>query len=272
MAFSKAGDRVRMRWDYTQKAIALAQESRWQETVETNQRILQLFPEDVEAWNRLGKAWMELGEYGEARAAFQQVLELAPSNAIARRNLAKVSSDAGSPPVAFGAPSPQLFIEEAGKTGVTTLIHLGSNAVLERLSGGEPVSIRVEGASLVIRDRREDRVGEVEPRLALRLTNLINGGNQYVAAVVSVIGGEVRIIIKEAYRSPHQQGKNSFPSHRTEGFRSYVKATMIRDDVEEASASGEEDEEEDEELTMVAEEEAATADVEDAEEEDEEPL
>ena len=43
-------------------------ESRWQEAADTNRSIIELFPEDIEASNRLSKALPELGDYPQARA------------------------------------------------------------------------------------------------------------------------------------------------------------------------------------------------------------
>ena len=48
---------------YAKEAIALAMQGRWEEAVAANRAILELFPEDVDAYNRLGSALMELGEY-----------------------------------------------------------------------------------------------------------------------------------------------------------------------------------------------------------------
>ena len=49
-------------------------EGRWEAATEVNRSILDLFPEDMEAFNRLGKALLESGDYIEARSAFTQAL------------------------------------------------------------------------------------------------------------------------------------------------------------------------------------------------------
>ena len=60
----------------SKEAIGLAIQGRWQEAMERNQEIVKFFSDDVNAYNRLGKALMELGRYAEARDAFSQGLDL----------------------------------------------------------------------------------------------------------------------------------------------------------------------------------------------------
>ena len=44
-----------------QEAIKMATENRWQEAVAANLGIIEVFPSDVDAYNRLGRAYMETG-------------------------------------------------------------------------------------------------------------------------------------------------------------------------------------------------------------------
>ena len=134
---------------YAKEAIALAIQGRWQEAVSTNKAILELFPEDVDAYNRLGRALMELGKYAEAKEAYSQALELDPYNSIAIKNLDRLSHLAKLSPAPQGdhKVSLDIFIAEAGKTGVVNLIHLAPKEVVARDSsggGGKPSGRRTE--------------------------------------------------------------------------------------------------------------------------------
>ena len=55
----------------TKEAITLANETRWNEAVFVNRLIVESFPYDIAAYNRLGKALSEMGRYSEARDSFQ---------------------------------------------------------------------------------------------------------------------------------------------------------------------------------------------------------
>ena len=54
-------ERLRARRRLTERAIALAMASRWEEAAKVNRELLELVPDDVDAQNRIGKALTELG-------------------------------------------------------------------------------------------------------------------------------------------------------------------------------------------------------------------
>ncbi|HLI71067.1 MAG TPA: tetratricopeptide repeat protein, partial [Ktedonobacteraceae bacterium] len=80
-------EKARLKRQWTELAIKQAQSSQWEDAVITNKNILQLFPNEAEAYNRLGKAYSELGQYTEARDAYSQTLVYSPGNIIAKKNL-----------------------------------------------------------------------------------------------------------------------------------------------------------------------------------------
>src|SRR5574337_794305 len=130
-------ERARLRKQWVEQAIAQALASQWEEAVATNKQILSISPSDVEAYNRLGKAYSEIGQYAEAKAAYSQALKLAPNNTIARRNLERLSRL--SDEQAAGGPGleridPRLFIEETGKTAATSLLNLAPSDEIARLT------------------------------------------------------------------------------------------------------------------------------------------
>ena len=52
---------ARFKREKSREAIALALEGNWERATEVNKELLRLFPQDVDAMNRLGKAFLELG-------------------------------------------------------------------------------------------------------------------------------------------------------------------------------------------------------------------
>lgn len=241
----KPEDKARFRRLRSEQAIQLAMQNRWEEAIAVNKQILEVFSDDVDAYNRLGKALMEVGRINEAREAYSRAVALDPNNAIARRNLTRLQA-IKEDEVAAVAVQPQvdanLFIEETGKTGVTTLINTAPQEELATLTAGEPVLLRIEGKSLRVFSTRNEPIGEVEPRLALRLISLMRGGNQYAAAVTSLTDNSVEIIIRETFQHPTQAGKVSFPTRGgpEAGFRPYIRDSMLRYDLEEEEELGEE--------------------------------
>jgi len=221
---------IRLRQQRSKQAIALAMQGRWREAVATNKGIIDNFPKDVDAYNRLGRAYIELGDYLQAREAYSRAVELDPFNAIAKKNLQRLSylkepvSSEGEP----GKVEPHHFIEEIGKAGVVNLYQLAPKEILARMVAGDKVYLKVDGPNLIVENSRGEYLGQVDPRHAMRLTKLIEGGNQYTAAVVSSTEETMTIIIREVYQAPSQAGRLSFPSKGLEEVRPYVNDRIFK--------------------------------------------
>src|SRR3990172_6177984 len=110
-------EKVQTRRRQTDTAIQLAMANRWEEAAAMNRAILTLFPNDVDSYNRLGKALMELGRYPEAKKAYKKTLDLDATNQIAKKNLERLHAlaKAGGGQIAPSQIDPSLFIEEMGK-------------------------------------------------------------------------------------------------------------------------------------------------------------
>src|SRR5215469_18704484 len=122
-----AEEKIRLKKQWTDQAIQQAQAGQWEEALITNKNILNMYPTEAEAYNRLGKAYSELGQYVEARQAYTQTLKYSPNNTIARKNLERLSQLHEEPvqiPLGAERIDPRLFIEETGKTGMTELINI----------------------------------------------------------------------------------------------------------------------------------------------------
>jgi hypothetical protein len=231
-----AEEKARLKKQWTDLAIKQAQGSQWDEAVLTNKNILQLFPTEPDAYNRLGKAYSELGQYAEARDAYAQTLVYSPKNTIARKNLDRLAllpESAIQVRPAAGRIDPQLFIEEAGKTGVSDLINLTPGSTLAQVAVGDRVQLHQIGHTLLVRNGAGEDIGQIEPRLANRLIGFMEGGNRYAAAVLSAENGQIRVIIHEEYQHPSMFGKVSFPSQGSgETIRAYIKDSILRRDHE----------------------------------------
>ena len=235
--------------DRARKAVALAMKNRWEEAAAVNQTIARDFPEDIGAYNRLGKALSELGRNREAQEAFRSVLKRSPNNAIARKNLSRLMklADADTPRVAKTASRrSQTFIEESGNAGVTALRKLAPPGTLLKLTPGDMVRLEPTGSGLSVRDESGAYIGQVEPRVGTRIARLARGGNLYEAAVTSVEESELLIIIRETYKTPAQSSIVSFPSRGGEDYRVYVPSAVMGYEVSDG------DEEEQRELAAVA--------------------
>ena len=216
-----AGTTQERKNDLARQAVALAMDSRWAEAAEVNRSILDDFPNDLETYNRLGKALSELGRNGEARKAFERALSLSPHNPIARKNLdrlSKLGDEARGAAIPAASPR-RAFIEESGKSGVTSLINLAPAERLLELVPGHPLKLDMVGGALKVESQSGEYLGQVEPRLAARLVRLTKGGNRYEAVVTGVEERSLAVFIRETFRHPSQAGTVSFPSQERSAIR-----------------------------------------------------
>jgi tetratricopeptide (TPR) repeat protein len=229
-----------------QQAITLAMQSRWDEAVETNRQLVDLGVTDSETYNRLGKAYRELGRIADAREAYQQSLVADPANAIALRSIEQLShiSEAEAGELAKRAGEkldPQFFMEETGKTGIASLQDVAAPDVLATVSAGDRVTLDQQDGQLVVTTVDGVRLGRVEDGLATRLTRLIQTGNEYQAGVVGVDGSVLRVIIRETVQSPQNAGRISFPPKTESLPRPYLREGLLRrgaDEEDEEEADG----------------------------------
>ena len=231
---------ARLKQQRSKEAIELAMQARWQEAVEVNREVIETFHEDVDAHNRLGRAYMELGQYTRAREAYSRSVQLDPYNAIANRNLRRLNDlkEANGADVETDRVEPHQFIEEIGKAGVVALFELTAKENRARVVAGDKVYLRVDGSILVVEDSRGSYIGRVDPKYAQRLIRLMLGGNQYSASVVRSTADSMTVIIRETYQHPSQAGKLSFPPKGMDEFRAYASDKLLKIESEEEDESG----------------------------------
>jgi len=240
-SYQQEEEKARLRQRLSNEAIDLALQGRWEEAEVVNRDIIDKFPADAEAYNRLGRALTELGAFDGAKEAYLKTLELAPENAIAKKNLARLTSLAES--IATLSNNPQelstrraqarrvaldLFITEMGKAGVVNLYNVASSDVLAKMAFGDQVHLEARGQRLIVKSEDEEYLGEVEPKQGLRLIKLMLGGNRYDAAILNVEEDKVQVIIKEVYQHPSQVGRPSFLIKATERLRTRIKEGLLR--------------------------------------------
>ncbi len=234
-------EKARLRQRLTKEAIDLALQGRWEEAEAANRDIIERFPTDVEAYNRVGRALIELGDFDRAKEAYLKALELAPDNAIAKKNIARLTSLSESMATLSSKPQKDstrrtqarrvaldLFVTEMGKAGVASLHNVASDKVFAKIAFGDQVHLEGRGQHLIVVSESGEYLGEVEPKQGLRLIKLMLGGNKYDAAILNVEEGKVQVIIKEVYQHPSQVGHPSFLVKTTEHLRTRIKESLLR--------------------------------------------
>ena len=241
------------------QAVAAALDADWDRAVELNGKILEGAPDDIEARNRIGRAFIEQGKLDEAKAAFAEVLKAEPYNPIAIRGtqrIAQLGEHKAHSVTTNTKTQPRLFIEDMGKTGILRLINPAPAHILARYSAGAECELREQEGLLAVHARDGELLGFLEPKTGRRLIDLIRTGNQYVAAIVSNDQANARVAIREVAQSEQNASRISFPGHHRPAEskeRAYIKGNFFRFGSE-ADEDAEEAEEEPEEEAQTGEE------------------
>ena len=235
----------------TAEAIRLAVEGNWKAAAATNESILKDFSQDVDAANRLGKAYSELNRARKAIKAYELALEIDKFNQIARRNLERLQNT----PVTSGKgkklkakktttkvkkSNTKKSVSSSGlvsssKAADFSLQHIDVDATQD-LKPGDNANVIPDNRGVIITSEDGVRLGSIEPRAGLRLRRLIEGGNEYSVTIRSVSNtGNVIDFISETYRAPTLINQSSFlesTDSRNKAPRAYTRRSAVIDDNE----------------------------------------
>lgn len=260
---------LKLKRDLSQEAVNLAVKGEWERATEVNIAILESFPTDVEAMNRLVKALIETGSYVDAQAALNQVCEIAPYNNIAKKNRARLDQLTANPDLPKSetskqarkaAGASQIFIEESGKSATTVLRNSNSlrnsngRKTTVHLAPSDPVVLSREKNTVMVKTLDGQLLGQLEPKMGNRLARLMDGGNKYSAVVVSVNDDGVSIMVRETFKHPSLQNMCSFPSQSAANSDGASRTRVANQ-----SALEEDDDEEDDYEENIIDEEALEA-------------
>lgn len=217
-----------------EQAVQMALAGHWDRAAQLNRRLLERYPDNVDALNRLGKALMELDQYEKAQAAYSRALELDPHNRIARRNLERLTGLMDD--TQRGAPSESerreripldLFISESGKSAIVPVRGVVDPKVRQKLSRGEIVRLVPSEQTVLVETDKGEKLGRLDARVGRRLAEFIQIGNRYAAAIAQVDERGLHVFIRETQQHPRLLDRLSFPP--TEASQMEVVRPYIRD-------------------------------------------
>lgn len=214
--------------DLTQQAIAAALIQDWDQAVVYNEQIIKASPENIEALNRLGHAYMELGKAEAAKKYFTKVLKLDPYNQIAQKNLLIISSKKICKDDARKPLNPNLFLEDPGKTKTTSLVEIAGKEIVLSLSIGDEIEIVPKKRTIVATTKKDVYLGKLADDLSLRLISFLKGGNKYEVNIKSVEPGEIKIFIREIFRSKKFVNLSSFPPQEI-AYSAFVPPDLVHE-------------------------------------------
>jgi len=192
-------------------AINAALSNDWATAIKVNKELLGKNSQDIEAVNRLGRAYLELGKLELAKQTYQKVLQIDPYNLIALKNLKRLAKVRTNGKVTNGLPNNceengknhnnQAFLAEPGKTKLANLVKLTTPTQLSLLCSGDEVFLLPKNHSIAVYDTNNQYLGALPDDLSHHLIPLIRGGNKYQVFVKRIAANALQVFIRETSRS-----------------------------------------------------------------------
>lgn len=223
-----------MNSDLTQLAIHAALTGQWKDAVKINLSIIKKTPRDIDALNRLARAYLETGFKTKSGEIYTKVLKIDKFNTIAAKNLellktVKIDRSRKSTPQDSLGASISMFLEEPGLTKTISLINLGDPKIIKNTRPGHPVNIVARGHNVAVVTASNQYLGRLPDDLASRLRPLINEGNTYSCWIRATAGG-LKVFIREVYRCPKYRHTPSFPLTEKLTYAAFTPPELVHEE------------------------------------------
>ncbi|MFH0937624.1 MAG: tetratricopeptide repeat protein [Candidatus Daviesbacteria bacterium] len=237
-----------------QQAITAALSANWEEALKLNQQIIDQNPNNIEALNRIARAYFELGNTTKAKQSFSLALEKDPYNQIAskfikridavRKKGSKKSKESHEKPIPTPLIDSGIFLEEPGVTKLVSLLKVAEPQRLSLLSPGMAVNLVNKNRSISVTDQNDDYLGVLPDDLSHHLLRLTHGGNKYQAFIKTVKTNGLSILIREIHRSTRFRNQSSFLDTLNTNLTYASSHIMMQQDMDEEIPTETDEEEE----------------------------
>lgn len=217
-----------MNSDLAQDAINAALKANWKDAVKINNSILQNDKGDVDALNRMARAYAELGFLAKARQTSHRVLKVDPFNTIANRSLIKWKGLKKGDTYSSPPSNAQVFLEEPGKTKICSLFFLGDNKIVAKLDSGDEVKLDTHSHRVTVITSDNKYIGRLSDDLSARLKKLISMGNEYSVNIKSIDKNDVKVFIKETKRDKKISNIPSFSAEKID-YVTFTPPELVHD-------------------------------------------
>ncbi len=195
------------------QAIKLALENNWEEAISVNREMLQDSAQDIDTLKRLAYAYMQSGNYEEAKDTYSDIIALDRTNPIATKNLKKLmtlSRQNGVSSTNHSNHMDNVFIQEAGKTKTVDLSNIADKRTLMSLQYGDEILLTIKRSKIFALSNDKTYIGMLPDSVGIRLISFMKGGNEYQACVKGVDDKNITIFVKEIKRAKKFENQPSF--------------------------------------------------------------
>ena len=234
--------------DLQKLSIEAALKRDWKSAISYNLQIIKTSPQDAEAYNRLGRAYLEIGQKNKALSIYQKVLRIDKFNTIAQKNISLIKSSKILRTKSLGITDNffPAFLEEPGLTKNVSLIRVGDPKIISRLRPGDPVFLIARDHCVSVISAHQEYLGRLPDDIASRIRRCIKGGNKYSAWIKSIDINtpergkqNLKIFIRETFRSPAFKDIHSFPLTEKLSYAAFTPPELIHEEKPSTSSTEE---------------------------------
>lgn len=224
-------------------AINAALTGNWKEAVRLNLQILKNEPKNVEALNRLARAYFQTGFKTKSAETYKKVLRIDKFNTIAIKNLnlvtnSKIERGGHQTSIASSAP---MFLEEPGVTRTLTLTRPSEPKVLSRMHPGDPIKIAPRQHCVAVTTMSGHNLGRLPEDLAARMQQFIKAGSTFTAWVRSVEPANLKIFIRENSRASKFKDTPPFPMTEKLTYAAFTPPELVHSEKPDVSSTEDQD-------------------------------
>lgn len=200
-----------------QQAVDAAINLNWHDAIVLNKKIVNRQKNNLQAYLRLGFAYIQTSKYEDAKKAYKKSLKIQSNNMLAKQNLEriKILESRGSRKVLKKEIKldPNLFLEVTGKTKSVSLVKLGQKNILALLTVGQEVFLKPKKRKIEVRTKTNEYIGSLPDDLSKTLFLFTKAGNLYSSFIKEISLNRAVVFIREEKKGKKYAKYSSFPKN-----------------------------------------------------------
>ncbi|MEK7597220.1 MAG: tetratricopeptide repeat protein [Patescibacteria group bacterium] len=199
---------------FEKQAINNAMNGQWAEAITFNENIIKIDKKNIEAFLRLGFAYLQTNKIKKAKQYYLEALKIQPNNIFVKKNLEKIKILESKKLTYLNAPpvDPLLFVDIPGKTKTVSLVNCGPKNVLAKLAVGQKVFLINKKRRVEIRTENKEYAGCLPDDLSKRLAIFIKNGGIFSVYIKETSLKHTVVLIKEEKKGAKMIKYIAFPS------------------------------------------------------------
>lgn len=235
-----------------EKAINEALKGNFEKAVEINKQITAKDSSNIDAYLRLGFAYLQLNNLNAAKRYYYKALKFQPANQIAKINLEKInilekigkSKNFEKNNLSL---DPNLFLNIPGKTKIVPLVNLGQINLLAKLKVGQKVFLKIKKRRIEVRTGQNEYIGALPDDISKRLIFFLSAKSSYSTYIKEAAKNQVDVFIKEETKGKKSAKLLSFPKNIQDDLKTMEKKEEDEDDDKKETEEFKTDEDEEDE-------------------------